>query len=152
MRILLDTDVLLRFIEPAHPQSSTSSEAVELLEDRNHELVIVPQVLYEFWAVATRPAENNGLGMTVSAALVQLQELKDLFRLLRDERAIYEIWEQLISSLQIKGKPAHDARLAAAMQRHGITHLLTFNTADFTRFGFVTPCDPAAVVSGMIAI
>lgn len=150
MRILLDTNVLLRFVESAHPQSSTSLDAIEMLEDRNHELVIVPQVLYEFWAVATRPQANNGLGMTTSAAMAHVLEIRELFRLLRDERAIYELWEQLVDSLQIKGKPTHDARLAAAMQRHGVTHLLTFNGADFDRFSFLTAWDPTAVVAGTV--
>jgi predicted nucleic acid-binding protein len=148
MRILLDANILLRLVEPAHPHYAASRDGIELLEDRDHELILVPQVLYEFWAVATRPIANNGLGMTVPDALNQLTETKELFRLLRDERAIYEIWEQLVSSLEIKGKPAHDARLAAAMRRHGITHLLTFNTSDFARFSFVTAWDPIAVVAG----
>jgi predicted nucleic acid-binding protein len=122
------------------------------LKQHQHELVLVPQVLYEFWVVVTRPIASNGLGMTPSDATAHVVLMRSLFRLLRDERAIYEIWEQLVGSLQIKGKPAHDARLAAAMQRHGITHLLTFNTADFTRFAFVTTFDPAAVLSGTVAI
>jgi len=43
-----------------------------------------------------------------------------LFRLLCDERAVYAIWEHLVSSIGVKGKQAHDARLAAAKQRHSV--------------------------------
>lgn len=41
----------------------------------------------------------------------------------------------------------HDARLAATMLAHGLSHILTFNTADFARYapaGLVV-VDPAAV-------
>lgn len=152
MRILLDTNILLRFVEPMHQQHSVSRSAVDLLRRNDHDLVIVPQVLYEFWTVATRPTVNNGLGMTVSDVVRQLSLLKRLFLLLRDERAIYEMWEQLVDSLQIKGKPSHDARLAAAMQRHGVTHLLTFNGPDFARFAFVIAWNPTEVVAGTVGI
>ena len=33
------------------------------------------------------------------------------------------------------GTNAYDARLAAAMLTHGVTHLLTFNAKDFRRLG-----------------
>jgi predicted nucleic acid-binding protein len=113
-----------------------------VLRQRGHDLVIVPQVLYEFWSVATRPIEQNGLGMNSSEAQAELTAIQRLVRLLRDERGIYAIWEQLVSSFGVKGKQAHDARLAAAMQRHAITHIPTFNTADFARYVFVTALTP----------
>ena len=39
-----------------------------------------------------------------------------------------------MTAYEIVGKRAHDARLVAAMVRHGITHLLTFREQDFARF------------------
>src|SRR5581483_10980598 len=127
-----------------HSQHQSSNDALARLR-AEHQLVIVPQVLYEFWAVVTRPVVNNGLGMTVAEASVVVSDLKLLFPVLRDERAIFAHWEQLVTSLNIKGKQSHDARLAAAMQRHTITHLLTFNSADFTRFPFITTISPIDV-------
>src|SRR5262249_21366576 len=149
---LLDTNVLLRSIEPGHRDHQTSVDAVDSLRQRGHELVIAPQVLYEFWSVATRPIANNGLGMSPSDAHAELSVVQGLFRLLRDERAIYQIWEQLVTTLGIRGKQAHDARLAAAMQRHGVAYLLTFNATDFVRYTFVTTLGPADVVRGTAAL
>jgi hypothetical protein len=37
---------------------------------------------------------------------------------------------------------AHDARLVAAMIVHGVTHLLTFNGADFARYSGIRITDP----------
>lgn len=47
----------------------------------------------------------------------------------------------------VSGKNAHDARLVAAMLAHGLTHLLTFNDADFQRFTGITTVTPAAVLA-----
>src|SRR5690242_19889215 len=148
MRILLDTNVLLRSVEPTHAHHQTSVTAIDILSKQKHELLVAPQVLYEFWSVATRPLENNGLGMDPVEAHAELITIRRLFRLLRDERAIYSIWEELVSTLDVKGKQAHDARLAAAMRRHDVGHLLTFNAPDFARYAFITVLTPAEVVHG----
>jgi predicted nucleic acid-binding protein len=50
------------------------------------------------------------------------------------------------------GKPAHDARLIAAMQRHGITVILTFNANDFSRYQSIRPISPRDVVAGQVAL
>jgi len=39
----------------------------------------------------------------------------------------------------------HDARLAAAMYVHHVSHILTLNVADFNRFSGLTAVHPAAV-------
>jgi predicted nucleic acid-binding protein len=53
-----------------------------------------------------------------------------------------------VSDLEIKGKNAHDARLAAAAMRHGVPALLTFNADDFKRFERLTILTPALVLEG----
>jgi predicted nucleic acid-binding protein len=135
MQILIDTNILLRGAEPDHKQHSVASSAVHALQQAQHELCLVPQVHYEFWVVLTRPVSSNGLGYTPTEAELELKKLEaPLFRVLRDERAIYGNWRYLVNKYAIQGKNAHDARLVAAMMRHGVKHLLTFNAADFSRF------------------
>ncbi|MBL8811919.1 MAG: PIN domain-containing protein [Planctomycetaceae bacterium] len=152
MRILIDTNVLLRSIEPKHVHYQSSLDAIDLLRSLGHELAIVPQVLYEFWSVATRPLLNNGLGMSPADAHAEVAALQKVFRLLRDERGVFSIWEQLVSSYGVKGKQVHDARLAASIQRHAATYLLTFNTSDFARYSFMTAMSPIDIVAGTIKI
>ena len=152
MRILIDTNVLLRSTEPGHVHYQSSVAAIDVLRRLGHELTIVPQVLYEFWSVATRPLANNGLGMSPADAHAEITAVKKLFRLLRDERGIYSIWDQLVVSFAVKGKQAHDARLAAAVQRHLVSHLLTFNTSDFSRYPFMIAVSPIDVASGTVKI
>lgn len=146
MRILVDTNLFARLAQPSHRHHTVARQALEILRTGNHELCTVPQVLYEFWVVGTRPPAENGLGMSVAEALSEVGEIKALFRLLRDERAIYPAWEQLVKAHDVKGKKAHDARLVAAMNRHRLTHLLTFNPDDFLRYSGITVLTPEAVM------
>ncbi|MBC7816541.1 MAG: type II toxin-antitoxin system VapC family toxin [Planctomycetaceae bacterium] len=146
MKVLVDTNILLRSTEAGHSQHLPSADALDVLEKRGHELVIVPQILYEYWSVATRPLENNGLGMSPADVHERLIDFLELYRLLRDERAIFAIWVQLEARLAVKGKPTHDALLVAAMIRHTITHLLTYNITDFKRFSEVTALSPQIVL------
>lgn len=152
MQILIDTNVLLRSIEPGHPHHEISASAIDTLRQRGHELVVVPQVLYEFWSVATRPLSNNGLGMNSADALQEIESIRNLFQFLHDERGVYQIWERIVSTYGVQGKKSHDARLAAALQRHNFTHLLTFNAADFARYAFMTTVTPDEVNSGSVAL
>ena len=138
MNVLLDTNVLLRLDHVGHPHRTQAQEAIERLADEQHTLRTVPQVLYEYWVVATRAPDANGLGFSVSDAQQMLADHKELFPPLRDERGILERWEDLVATHRVTGKTAHDARLAVAMLRHGLNHLLTFNVSDFVRFSQVT--------------
>jgi len=72
------------------------------------------------------------------------------FRLLRDERGVFGYWRELVMNNDVKGKNAHDARLVAAIQRHGITDLLSFNKSDFGRFAAINAFTPAEVLHGRI--
>jgi predicted nucleic acid-binding protein len=147
MRILVDTNVLLRLVHAGHPQQAEAEQAVRRLVRDHHELRSVPQVLYEFWVVATRPADRNGLGFSATNVSGQLATWRSLFPTLRDERGILERWQSLVDSLSVVGKSAHDARLVAAMERHGLTHLLTFNLPDFRRYSSIQLLEPAAVIA-----
>ena len=146
MLVLVDTNVLLRVIEPRHAQHAEAAQSLRALRRVGHELCLVPQIHYEFWVVATRAPDQNGLGMTTTEAEAELLKLgPPLFRLLRDERAIYDRWRELVAKHDVQGKQAHDALLVAAMQRHGVTELVTFNVADFTQYAGINLLEPKAV-------
>lgn len=146
MLILVDTNVLLRVVEPRHAQHDQAIAALRMLRSAGHELCVVPQVHYEFWVVATRPSEQNGLGMsTADAEAVLIRLGPPLFRLLRDERAIYDPWRQIVRDFGVQGKHAHDARLVAAMTRHGLNEFLSFNVVDFKRYSAINMLDAQIV-------
>ena len=148
MRVLVDTNVLIRGANPSSPDAKIADEALARLWTAGHDLCIVPQVLYEYWSVATRPVDVNGLGRPIEAVRLDIEKIKDLFSLLRDERGILEPWLQIATANRVRGKQAHDARLVAAMHKHGLTHLLTFNAADFKRSQEIAILDPEIVAKG----
>ncbi|MBV9123660.1 MAG: type II toxin-antitoxin system VapC family toxin [Planctomycetes bacterium] len=147
MNVLLDTNILSRMAQQGHIQYQTAIDAAAALRLQGDVLCLVPQVLYEFWAVATRPAAVNGLGFPVPVVISEMARLKSIFPLLPDLPSVFSEWERLVTSHQVTGKNSHDARLVAAMGVHGITHLLTFNTQDFARYPGVTTLDPFLVAA-----
>jgi predicted nucleic acid-binding protein len=92
--------------------------------------------------VATRPVAQNGLGFSVEEATAELMRLS-MFPVLPDTSAIYAVWEGLVIQYQVSGKPAHDARLVAAMQVHGLTSILTFDRTGFSRYAGIKAVHPA---------
>jgi predicted nucleic acid-binding protein len=147
--ILLDTNLLARMTDSMHPHCAASRRSVHTLLPNREPLIIVPQNLYEFWAVATRdsgppPAGQNSLGMTCDQASHWLHFFQRRFTLLPDSEDLPRYWHALVKTHDIKGFKAHDARFVAAMQTHGISRLLTFNGTDFKGFA-ITVIDPASV-------
>ena len=150
MSILLDTNILLRLADEGSPSHAEALAAVEVLEMSDRECVIVPQVLYEYWVVATRPMANNGLGMSINAVNRAVDRWTTAFRLLLDERGVFTRWYSLVTSHEVKGKAAHDARLVAAMQRHRVMNVLTFNQPDFIRFTSIKVFTPTEILAGRL--
>ncbi len=146
MNVLLDTNVLGRMAEPAHPQCQVAHDAADAIRRRGDVPCLVPQILYELWVVVTRPAAQNGFGLTPQQAEAELNRIEKLFPLIADTAAIYSEWKRLVTGHQVTGKNAHDARVVAAMIVHGITHILTFNTADFARYPGITAVEPSSVL------
>jgi predicted nucleic acid-binding protein len=147
--ILLDTNLLTRITRSVDPQSGVARAAIQTLRRRGERLVIVPQNLYEFWAVATRrpgppPTGQNGLGMTTVQAAQWLRFFQRQFVLLFDRDELSRLWQALVETHAVSGFRAHDVRLVAAMQSYGITQLLTFNGTHFRGLP-ATVLDPATV-------
>ena len=142
MSFLIDTNILLRSADPNHPMHADAVTATNILLGGEEDVCIIPQNLIEFWNVYTRPADKNGLGHTPGEAAAEVNRLKGLFLLLPDTVAIYAEWERLVLIYGVRGVNVHDARLVAAMLVHGVTHILTFNTKDFARYGEVTAVHP----------
>ena len=145
MNWAVDTNVLLRATDVGNPSQVAVQSAIETLRLSGESPFIFPQNLMEFWAVATRPLANNGLGLSVSQVESQIKNLKTMFVLLDDKPEVTSIWEDIVVRYQVLGKQAHDAHLVAAMVVHGVTNLLTFNVADFKRYSEITVIHPQTI-------
>ena len=147
MSYLIDTNVLLRFFDLTDPQNAEIVRALDAVTRASEETFVCAQVLIEYWAVATRPREANGLGLDIAEADRNLDEIETLFTCLPEPPDIAKRWREVVTQHSVSGKQAHDARLAAFMRAHDIKHLVTLNPQDFTRYAEITPLTPAEVLS-----
>jgi predicted nucleic acid-binding protein len=135
----VDSNLLLRIAEAAHPLHSTTLRVLSILRGQRHTLYVCPQNCTEFWAVATHPVAANGLGFSTAQAEIELAKIETLFPMLPDDARIYPEWRRLVTQAGVSGKPTHDARLMAVAVVYGVDNLFTFNGTDFTRFGSFAP-------------
>lgn len=134
MSVFVDTNVLLRSVQPSHPMHDAAVGAVATLIRDGEQLVITPQIIAEFWNVVTRPVEQNGLGWAHQEALDAIVRMEGFFSVLIETSDVYTEWKRLVVTNNVTGVQAHDARLVAAMKVYGVMRILTFNTQDFARY------------------
>ena len=149
IRYLLDTNILLRACDPASSSYALALEAIARLLAQGEECVITPQVLIEFWVVATRPIAVNGLGWNAEQTHTEVEQILDQFTLLEDNPQIFTHWLNYVTSYKVMGKRVHDARLIAVMLTHRVTHLLTFNIDDFTNTVGIVVVHPQTVIDSL---
>lgn len=147
MAYLLDTSLLVRLANATDSQHATAVQAVLSLHRQGETLHITPQVMIEFRNVGTRPIAQNGLGMSTADTEAQSAGFEVSFPLLADSPDVYPAWKLLVQVAGVVGKQVHDARIVAICRVHGISHLLSFNVAHFTRLASFVPgltvVDPA---------
>jgi len=144
LSVLVDTNVLLRRLESGHPHHRDAVAGTERVIGSGEPVYVAAQNVTEFWATATRPPAQNGLGLDVVAAAAAVIRIEQAFALLPDDPRIYDYWKRLVTLHQIIGNRIYDARLVAVMLVHGIGRILTFNAADFVRYG-IAVLHPSAV-------
>ena len=145
MKVLLDTNIVLRLLNQTDPEHQLVVSALERLVSRDWYPTICSQNLYEFWVVGTRPERQNGFGLEPAFAFNAVTNLRSRFDWLPDPPDLLDRWLELVTRYSVCGRPAHDARLVALMLAHGVGHILTLNTSDFSRYTEITCLAPADV-------
>lgn len=145
-KYLLDTNVVLRFSNPSDIQHSLARDAVSCLLGRGDECFLTSQVIIEFWVVATRPVEVNGLGWDVERTRSIIDELCNRFPLLEESSDIFPNWLDLVTTSKVMGKRTHDARIVGVMLAHEVTHILTLNPKDFKFTSRITITSPQELI------
>lgn len=143
---LLDTNVLLRMSDRTSPMNLIAGRAAATLLIQNHQLFVTSQNITEFWVVATRPVDVNGLGWSVEQTRAEIEQILNQFPQLEETPQIFSHWLNLVTTYQIKGKRVHDARLVAVMQAHTVTRLLTFNPDDFSNIDNLVVVHPQFIL------
>jgi predicted nucleic acid-binding protein len=99
-------------------------------------------VLIEFWVVATRPIEVNGLGMTAEATDEAITDILTISAVADEPNDMATRWREMAVRYGPKGKICHDLRIVALASAHGIDEILTLNQGDLGRFAEVRSVGP----------
>ena len=134
MRVLLDTNVLLRKTNPTAPEHGVVSAAIASAVGRGDACCVCSQTLVELWAVMTRPISSNGLGLEPADARAKVDTITLTLELVPDPPTLFQRWLELCTHSGVRGRQVYDARLAALMVESGIPQFMTLNPADFSRF------------------
>jgi predicted nucleic acid-binding protein len=142
---LVDTNILLRIARRFDPQHAIVDAALASLAGQNTTLCFTHQNIAELWNAMTRPVVRNGFGLSAIEAEREVRAIETGMSLLPDSAAVYQEWRRIVVKHNVGGVQVHDARLAAAMYVHGVSHILTLNVADFSRFEGLTAVHPDSV-------
>jgi predicted nucleic acid-binding protein len=149
VRILLDTNILLRIAHSTDREHGMVRSAVDALADRGYRACFFSQNLVEFWNVCTRPSAQNGLGLSVIETDRRAELIESEMFFLQDDERVHSEWRRLVVDYSVSGVQVHDARLVAAMLAHGVRELLTLNARDFKRYREISALHPRDVVPAM---
>lgn len=134
MIALLDTNILLRYANPASPEHTAVASKLEAITRAGDLCAVCSQTLVELWAVVTRPVAANGMGLPASEARLRINALCRSFAFVGDPPSLFTTWLDLCTSHEVQGRQAYDARLVALMVAAGIERLVTLNPIDFARY------------------
>src|SRR5271167_4886022 len=116
---LLDTNVLIRWVQHEDPEAPIVEAAVDRLMLSDSSLCFTSQNLGEFWNTLTRPTNRNGYGLSPEETNRRAITIESRLELLPDSLAVHMRWRRLLVAHNISGVQVHDARLIAAMHVHG---------------------------------
>ncbi len=140
--MFIDTNVLVNSRIPDAPDHDIARARLERAFQDPEPMRISRQVVREYLAVVTRP-QAWPVAITREDALDDANRLISSFEMLEDGPVVTESLIALCREVSVGGRQIHDANIVATMLAHGERRLLTFNTADFRRYG-----DRIELVSG----
>jgi predicted nucleic acid-binding protein len=133
-RLVLDTNVLLAATDEGRVEHDRARAALDEWPSTGTVIYTSGQILREYLAVATRPEQQNGLGLSLRDALANTRAFRSRLRWLDEHGNVAERLEQLLERAPCAGKQVHDANIVATMLVHGVGTIVTINVDDFRRF------------------
>ncbi len=138
----VDTNVLLYAGRPNAAEHARSRAALSRLHGDGAPLWLSRQIFREYLAAATRP-QASGPALPMAASISDVHGFHAVFNVAEDGPNVLDRLLHLLAAHPGGGKQVHDANveprgspdIVATMLEHRIARLLTFNAADFRRFG-----------------
>ncbi len=132
--MFIDTNVLVNSRVPGAPHHDAARAGLERAFRDPEPLMINRQVIREYLSVVTRP-QTWPVAITREEALEDVSRLTGSFQVLEDGPMVTELLVELCREIPAGGRQIHDANIVATMLARGERRLLTFNAADFLRYG-----------------
>ena len=130
---VVDTNGLVHASVPTSPDHSRARSALAHLA-ASDPVAVTRQILREYLAATTRP-QAWARAATLVEATRNTDGFIQRFTVLEDGPLVWDELLDLRRRFVFGGKQVHDANIVATMLAHGEARLLTFNAADFHRFG-----------------
>ena len=89
---------------------------------------------------------RGGYGLSIAETNRRLTIIEAVFTILPNRPMLTTNGASSVTAHAVQGKQVHDARLVALMQTRGITHILTLNASDFTRYPGIVAISPTSLV------
>ena len=141
--LFVDTNVLIYATDPRSQHHAAATQAIEQAGANGIFLVVSPQILREYVAVASRPTVAGGT-LVLDDVLDNVQTFRAAFRVVAEGPDTLEQLVALLRQIPTAARRVHDANIVATMLAHGLRRLLTHNTADFARFTHLIDIVPLA--------
>ena len=132
--MFVDTNVLVYSRIREAPNHVLARDSLRRALQQGEPLRISRQVMREYLAVITRP-QTWAVALRRVQAVDDILRLASAFELLEDGPAVTDRLASLCREVPVGGSQIHDANIVATMLTYGERRLLTFNAADFQRFG-----------------
>lgn len=112
-RAILDTDILLAATDESREDHADAIAAINEWPAAGVVLYTSGQILREYLAVATRPVQHDGLGMTQPDAIANVRALRARLHLLSEDVKVSERLLELLDQIECRGEQVHDANVVA---------------------------------------
>lgn len=138
----VDTNILLAASDGDRLCHAEATELLQRAFSGQERLFACGQVFREYLVVATRPIENNGLGLRPKKATENIQSFRQCLQILDENDPSTQRLESLVIKHRLKGKRIHDANIVSIMIENGLRRIFTVNPNDFKAFPEILALKP----------
>lgn len=140
---LVDTNVLIYSFSKESEHYQVCRELLNKAQDGKFFLCVAPQILAEFYAIATDPRRTTAPQKPndLLAVIDQLLAMPGM-TILPLPVDVVERWVSLIRKHPVTGSDIFDIQLVATMLGNGINRIYTYNRKDFEKFSEIEVLTP----------
>jgi hypothetical protein len=143
MRILLDTHILVHAHNASSHHQSTASEILSKALESKIQACILPQILYEFYAVVTNPRRvDQPLSPDEAIAICEDFWLCKEIDVIEPQTSTTSLVFSLTRENHLSGARIFDCIIAATAKEQGIKDIYTENVSDFEIYDFLNVINP----------